>query len=58
MKTKKIIVPYVYLARVAALRLIKESCWFAVTPMPDDQFGFEVKDEPKPVEILGWFKQK
>lgn len=33
-------------AATFATQLIQASKWFAVTPLPDDEWEFEVKDEP------------
>ena len=38
----------------AALDLIRESRWFELTPCPDDEWSFQVKDEVGVDRIFTW----
>lgn len=40
------------LAQATAAQLIAASAWFSLTPLPDDQWRFEVKCEPRNIAIL------
>jgi hypothetical protein len=39
--------------RVALRELTAASCWFQVTPYPDDVWWVQTKDEPGPRRALG-----
>lgn len=58
-KTKTFIATSGGQARMAADRLVVGSCWFEVTPIPDDRYEFVVKDETEgPVLILRLLKME
>lgn len=49
---KDVIIVGAYRAQIAVGRLIARSCWFEVTPLPDDKWRFTVKNESAPVSEL------
>lgn len=52
MKTKTITLPGPTTASAAALRLINRSQWFAITPLPNDYYELEVKEELALIHVL------
>lgn len=54
-KTERVELPSEEHARAIAAVLITNSCWFELTPMPDDVWEFRVKPDAKAF-IATWFE--